>query len=482
MNKVLLIYPPYQSKWLAPPLGLGYLASVLDTNDIPVEIIDMGALKWNDEDLLQEIQKDQPKIIGISFMTLQVGAAESIASRIKNVMPKTLIIVGGPHVSAIPKETLEYKAFDFAIFGEGEFTILELVKKIFSNEKDYKSIQGIAFRKNETVVQNPPREFLRELDKLPFPAWHLLPLDRYFIRGIGGDESKPTFAILSSRGCPNKCVFCDSHSVFSNKFRFRSAENIFTEMIYLKEKYNASQFDFVDDTVTVNKKRMFDLCQLFIDSKNDFSWMCNARVSTVTYDLLKKMKEAGCVRIDFGVESGDPEVLRAIKKNITLDQIKNAHRWCKELNIAVSSFFMVGNPGETWESIQMTASLAAELKSDFPSVGIATPYPGTELYHMARNRNWLIETDWKKYMQSAYMNSNYKPIMRTDTMSAEEIMKAYYFLNSRFFTNKFRIRYGRWFWFNPKFYRRTVFAGRSFRDVPGLFKIAFKLIHERGIK
>ncbi len=474
MVDVLLIYPPYPWPMKSPPLGLAYIASVLEGDGRSVAICDMNPLHLGWDALAEEIERQRPRVVGVSFMTPQVRLAERVARIAKQVDENIYVVVGGPHASAVPEEMLERQAIDFVVVGEGEMAVKELVAALF-NDADFRSIGSLAFRENGHVVVNPRQPPIMDLDALPFPAWHLLPLDKYSVRGYGGDITRPTFAILSSRGCPNQCIFCDSHTIFCRRFRGRSARHIFAEMVYLRREYGATQFDFVDDTITIDKKRLAELCRLIIDGDVEVRWMCNARVNTVDYQLLKLMKAAGCVRVDFGVESGDPEVLKTIKKKITLEQVRNAHRWARELDIRTSSFFMVGNPGEDWASVRKTVELAAELKSDFPSVGIATPYPGSELYQIARKNGWLLVDEWSKYTPTAYQDKGYVPPMRTDKMGADEILKAYYFVNSRFLRQKYQARYGRWFWLNPLFYRHTVLSAHSVSDLSRMAGVAWRL-------
>lgn len=463
--EVLLVYPPYRGQIKNPPLGLAYIASVLEREGYGVDIQDMNIMHSQITDFLKKVKQIQPQIVGISFMTPQVKIAGQIAEEVKAVAPSAWVVVGGPHVSAVPQEVLQQRAIDFAVIGEGEMTMLDLARVLLRTGGDFDDIYGLAFRRDGKVVLTLPRAPIMDLDSLPFPAWHLLPVSKYSVRGYGGDLSKPTFAILSSRGCPYRCIFCDSHAVFGRKFRGRSAEHILSEIVYLHSKYGATQFDMVDDTITINKERLTRLCQMVIERELNIQWMCNARVNTVDYNLLRLMRDAGCVRIDFGVESGDPDVLKAIKKGITIDQARRAHQWTKELCIKTNTFFMVGNPGESWSSVKQTVQLAKELKSDFPSVGIATPYPGTELYQLVKKRGWILVEDWSKYTPSAYTEKKFQPLMRTDTMSGDDIVKAYYFVNSRFLMNKYKTRYGRYFWLNPMFYRHTILGGRNISDL-----------------
>ena len=242
----------------------------------------------------------------------------------------------------------------------------------------------------------------------------------------------------------------------------------------MKEKYNVTQFDFVDDTITVNKERIKKLCNLLIEKKLDVKWMCNARVNTVDPEILNLMKRAGCVRIDLGVESGDQEVLNAIKKGITLEQIKYAHTIAQNAGLQTNSFVMVGNLGESMDSVHKTVDLIKDFAEDI-NVAIATPFPGTELYQVAKRNGWLRVFDWSKYVTSPTYLPDYRPIMVTDKMDEKEIMRAFYFVHSRFVKKKFQARYGKYFYFNLKFYTDNIFKISGFADLKHRLAMLFRL-------
>jgi radical SAM superfamily enzyme YgiQ (UPF0313 family) len=439
----------------------------------------MNVLDSTISNLLDYVRKEKPRLVGISFMTPQVRIAKDIAQGIKSLDPAISVIVGGAHASAIPEEVLQGSAIDFVAIGEGEETMSEVARCLLIDGKSIKGIHGLAYRQDGRIVICPPRKPIEDLDSLPIPAWRLLAAERYSVRGFGGDIRKPTYAILSSRGCPNDCIFCDSHTVFGRRFRGRSAKNIFSELIFLHERFGAEQFDFVDDTITIDRDRLMELSRLILDSRIGIRWMCNARVNTVDLELLRMMKEAGCIRVDFGVESGDPEVLKAIKKRITLEQVRSAHRWAKQVGLSTLSFFMVGNPGETWQSVIKTVELAKEIQSDFPCIGIATPYPGSELYRIAQRNGWILDRDWTKYSPSAYQDKDFRPVMRTKAMTRDDILKAYYFANVRFARRKYQVEYGKTFWLNPIFYRQKVFGGKGLADTLRLAAVSWNLL--RGL-
>ena len=476
---VLLIYPPYSYPRKSPPLGLTYIASVLEKEGYSVKIIDMAVLDMDYKILAKQISRVKPKVVGISFMTNQYKNAVNVSKVVKNVDVHIPVIVGGPHVSAIPEEILALDSVDIAVIGEGEETVLEIVNSFLKGRgtAEFEAISGIAYKKEDgNICVNKRREVIQNIDSIPFPAWHLLPLDKYSVPGTGGDIAKQVFAIISSRGCPHQCIFCDSHTIFGRKFRGRSAQNIFDELVYLKETFNATQFDFVDDTITVVKDRIYQLCNFILTNNLEIKWMCNARVNTVNLEMLQLMKEAGCVRIEFGVESGDKEVIQKIRKGITIEQIKTAHKMARKAGLSIGSFIMVGNLGEDQSSIMKTRKLLEEIETDDIYISIATPFPGTELYRIAKNNAWLRVQDWSKYVTAPTYLPDYTPVMETDRMDSSEILKAFFYLHSQFAGKKFQTRYGKAFFTNPRFYKEAIFEVKNWKDVKHRIKLAKELI------
>jgi len=291
-------------------------------------------------------------------------------------------------------------------------------------------------------------------------------------------EDGDTFALLSSRGCPNYCIFCDSHTIFGRRFRARSAENIFDEIMYLHDNYRMVQFDFVDDQITLKKNRMLKLCGLIKNSKIPFKWMANARVGTIDEKMLRAMKQSGCIRIDVGVESGDPTVRKRMRKGITDGQILSAHRLAKKVGIQIGTFAMVGNLGETMDSVHMTERLLQNIGEDV-MVSIPCPFPGTELYQIAKQNGYIRVTDWSHYVTSPTYLQNYQPVMVTDCMDQEEILKAYYYLHSFFVKRKFQIRYGKFFFLNPTFIDEWLFKSNVQGGMLRKTSMLLKLIQAR---
>lgn len=477
--KILLIYPPYAYPRKSPPIGLATIASYLQKYGFSVSILDLNISNMVNGELIEHIQNNGFQAIGISFMTSQYGEARDVAIGIKETFKNVPIIVGGPHISALPKETLEeINSFDVAVYGEGEETARELFQCL-EKRKSLTGVKGICFRENGKIITNPPREMIEDLDSLPFPAWDLIDMNRYNVHSAGGEAKIPTFVLLSSRGCPAKCTFCDSHTIFARKFRARSAANMYKEIMYLHKQYGMLQFDFVDDLITTDRTRMMKLCDILHDSTVQFSWMANARISTLDQEMLLAMKKAGCVRIDVGVESGDPEVRKRMRKGVTNDQIIEVHKTCKEIGLYIGTFLMVGNLGETWKSLEMTVDLLKDLVQD-AMISISCPYPGTELYKIAKEKGFLRVEDWSQYSTAPTYVSTFRPLMVTDTMNEEDILKAFYFLHSHFVWKKFTTRFGKFFFVNPVFWREWVFRvgvfGGFFRKARMAIRLAFARI------
>lgn len=469
---MLLIYPKYTYPRKSPPMGLAYLAAYIRREGFNPVIVDFNIDGCSEKELPRLLKEYAPLAAGISFMTNQYGESLRLAELIKRCSNLTRVVAGGPHVSALSCETLkECPAIDFIVTGEGEITFIELLKAISNGKEDFANISGLSFRCRGDIVQNQPRDLIKDINSLPFPAWDLIDTRKYSVFSI---KKGLTFALLSSRGCPNHCIFCDSHTIFGRRFRPRSAKNIFLEVLFLRKTYRMSQFDFVDDTITLDKRRVLDLCALLKGSGIPFTWMANARANTLDGEMLKAMKESGCVRIDIGVESGDPSVRRMAKKGITDEDVIRTHRLAKELGVQVGSFVMVGNLGETMDSVRMTAELLKDIGEDV-MVSIACPFPGTELYKIAKEKGYLRVTDWSRYVTSPTYLRGYRPIMVTDAMDQNKIVNAYYYLHSFFVKRKFQARYGKHFFINPFFIKEYLFRsavqGESLRKASMFFKL-----------
>ncbi len=350
--KVALINTPlpegeYHHPYL-PPLGLAYLAAVLEREGIEIKVLDCPICNINHDKLKTEIASFKPTLVGISSMTPTIQSAFKTARVSKEVCPDAKVILGGPHATFMDKQILtEESAIDIIVRGEGEETLLDIVRNSSSSE-DLDNIKGITFRKNNQIVQIPNRPFIQDLDNLPFPAYKYLQIDKYRIYG------KRFFPIMSSRGCPFQCSFCVASQMFGAKFRARSAKNVVDELEWLKNTYNAEGISFNDDTLSFDKKRMMDICDEIIKRKIELPWGCQTRVDTVSKEILTKMRQAHCNEVSFGVESGCQRILDAVHKKITIEQAEKAIKLAKNEGLFVTVSTIIGYPGETKDTMMQT--------------------------------------------------------------------------------------------------------------------------------
>ncbi len=379
----------------SPALGILILAAVARRHGHTVSVIDTAALEMGMDQTLEQVRLFEPDVVGISSTTLGIFNASCLAEHIKACMPQVLIILGGPHISAVPEETMQrFLSFDLAVVGEGDETILELLDALGGN-RPLENIGGICYRQDGAVITTPRRTFIKNLDDLPFPAWDLL--ENFPARYAPAPfkvKSLPSASLVSSRGCPNHCIFCD-RSVFGTACHAFSADYVIRMMLDLYHTYGIRHICFEDDTFVTFKHRLTEVCERLIELKLDLSWSCLGRVNHVNAESLALMKRAGCWQISFGIESGSQDILNAIHKNVTLEQIRNAVTICSSAGILSKGFFIVGHPCETKETLEQTLDFALQLPLDDISVTMLTPFPGTEIYERAAEFG-IFDGDWSR--------------------------------------------------------------------------------------
>ena len=363
-----------------PPLGLAYLASSLlkYKANLEIEIIDGFILDYND--YFKKISDIKADIVGVTSTMSQLSEASKIPSWVKE--KNTKFIIGGPGVTNLPSSKLYESGYSVICYGEGERTIVELVKA-FENKLTLKNVNGISFLSDNKEIKTSPREPIENLDDIPLPARELLNMEKY----IGIWKEKMGIALsqmVSSRGCQFSCRFC-SKSIFGSKIRFMSSSKVIEEMKQLYDKYNVEMIYFEDDLFTLNKKRVLDLCDAIEKEMPGKKWGANARVESVDYEMLSKMKQVGCVELNFGVESGSQKILDFLGKGITVEQIKRTFKWVNEVGINGGMFLIIGVPGETQTDIDLTKELISELEPKIINVFHLTPIPGTEIYEMTKH-------------------------------------------------------------------------------------------------
>ncbi len=413
---------------LTPSLGLMYIASYLLNKGyrvgyldgyikyVPIDIIKLfnkehsEIIRYNFpiRDFIEEIVRFKAPIIGLSCsFTSSIYNIQKIVKKIKKHSPDSLIILGGYHASSLPKKTLDLiNGCDIVVIREGELTMEEI---LMYNKGNYElsNIKGIAYRNNDKTIVTPSRPLISDLDLLPYPERSLAPIKHYnrFLHSIGSHECSEG-SLISSRGCPYNCIYCCVSSVHGRSFRERSASNVIDEIISVKDEYNTSYFKFQDDIFTLNKKRVIELCKKIIKNRLDIIWGCQTRVDCVDKELLILMKKAGCKYMSFGVESGDPQILKNLKKNITIEQIKTATKLAKSIDIYVNYSLIVGNPGENRITLQNTINLVKKLKPNSAGVAIMIPYPGSEIYNSNVEK---ISKNWQLYRQSGVKKPPFIP-------------------------------------------------------------------------
>lgn len=388
---VLLIYPyfhhgsSWRKFWLFPPLGLGYIAGTLQKNGIRVKILD-GTFTGQRE-LIKKAEELRPKVVGIYCMVTMRDDALKIACALKRSKDKPFIVAGGPYPTSEPKVFIEY--FDAVVVGEGETTMLELVKKYLAGDS-LLSIDGLVLKGNNSKISTKKREFIDDLDRIPHPARYLFENQKYmqYWQKKFGYTCAP---VITTRGCPYNCDYC-ARPVFGNRYRERGVVDIVEEIEeVLKQGFRRIWFS--DDVFTLNRKRITSLCDEIKKRRLIFNWDCLCRVDNVDDGLLEKMYEAGCSRIFFGIESGDNGVMKIMGKSFTVQEAEKAVGKVKRARIEVGTFFMVGYPGETEETILKTIRFSSHLPSDYLSYTLPYPLPGTGLYKRLGGR--LTREEWK---------------------------------------------------------------------------------------
>lgn len=452
--KVLFVNPPQTaSKYkfmgvIAPPLGIAYMAGVLQENNIDVEILDASAEDMDFKDVEKELLKRKPDLVALTALTPTIGRALETAQVVKETLPDSIVVMGGYHPTFNFIETLEDENVDIVIRGEGEYIMLNLVQAL-ENQSSLHDVKGIVFedKNSKEIVVNPEAPLIQDLDELPFPALNLLPMKKYSLL----DMDTHMTTMITTRGCPMQCSFCSSAAMHGKKIRERSVENIVDEIEYLKTNYDIDTIAFMDDTFTLKKRKVMAICDEILKRNIEIMWGCTSRVDTLDEKLLKKMKESGCITIFIGVESADQQQLDNMCKNTTIAKIENAFKIAHKLKIRTIASVALGMPGDTKEIMNKTVKFVHKLKPNYAIYSLATPYPGTRFYKEAFEKNLIKIKDWSKYTLIT-------PILETIDCSLNDMRK----IQAKAFM---------------KFYLRPHYIIRQFlQDGPYLLKTIFGVI------
>ena len=403
--KVLLINPPdhrlvltnvprfaEEARGFNPPLGILYLAAMLQArSDHEVAVIDALVDGLSYEELASRVAQESPDLVGITVLTFTLIDVVHTIELVRRCAPQAKVVLGGPHVHLFPRESLGLPGVDFAIVGEGEHSFLQLVNSLHEPRR-WRDVPGLVYRQDGEIVENERPGLIQDLDALPFPARELTQYQRY---SSVLAKRRPVTTMFTSRGCPYRCAFCDRPHL-GKKFRARSAGNVVDEMQACLEM-GIPEILVYDDTFTVKRQRVLDICSEIQRRGLEVGWDIRSRVDTVDEDMLRALRGAGCERIHYGVEAGSDELMKVIRKGITIEQVRRAFRLTRKVGISTLAYFMIGLPGQGEEDVRQTFRLACELDPDCVLISILTPYPGTEVYRQALAQGVFDSDHWLEF-------------------------------------------------------------------------------------
>lgn len=423
--KILLVNPPLKDEDRANPvigtlfanampLGLGYIAAVLIANGISgVRIVDAAAERQSVDDVVETIRREGIDLVGITATTYGYFQGADLARAIKRVAGDRIpVVLGGPHVSALPSHAMDCEAFDYGVLGEGEITFLEMVQKMARGE-DPSDVPGIVYRRDDDLVFTAPRALVTDLDTIPFPARHLMRTHLY--TSLPTDvRYLPKFTQIPTRGCPFQCIFCDSSAVTGKKYRSPSPRYLVDEMEQMKQDFGVREVAFAATTFTVSRQKTEMFLDELMERKLNMAWTASTRVDVVDKPLLRRMKEAGCWSIRMGVESGNDKVLEFIRRGMSKDDVRKVITWADEVGLQVKAFFMIGHLIDTPATIRETIDFACSLPMDDVTVQVNTPLPNTPQFAQAPSYGTL-NPDLATY-------DFWSPVYVPRGMTAEELM------------------------------------------------------------
>jgi len=426
MSTIVFVQPPMPSREAygnlakaesrLPPNGLCCLAAVTRQEGYDTKIIDYITEGSDLENIIKKILSYNPKYVGLSVYTITVHNAAEIAKELKKRNKEIKILIGGGQVSMLPEETmLKYPQFDIGVIGEGEITIVKLLNAL-EKGKDLSKVPSLIFWKDKKLIKTKREKFIENLDALPMPAWDLLrPLDKYYTIAADSINRSPSVNLITSRGCPAQCYFCN-RSMFGNMVRSYSPKRIIEMIKYLIKTYKIKEVYIQDDIFTSNKKNVMEFCSRLIEEKLDLTWACHGKVDWVDLEMLQAMKKAGCWQISYGIESGSQEVLDKINKGIKIEQTENALKWSKQAGLRVKGFFMAGSFGETKETIKQTLKFIKKEPIDDFHMTCFTPMPATVSWKIA-DKYGMVDRTWEKLDYTVMPSFVPKDLTRKDVIN-----------------------------------------------------------------
>lgn len=460
--RVLLINTPFTGHGgveghggAAAPLGLGYIASYALKHhpDYEFSFLDAEALRLSYDEIQNEIAQFKPDVVGANMTTPSYEQTLAVLDTAKAVSKDIATIVGGPHVSAFQASVVGEKQIDACIAGEGERPFLRFLEKL-DEGGSLDNIPGLSHTMNGTPHISLEKDYIEDLDEIPFPARHLMPMELYGPPATKRVASGRGANMISSRGCPYDCIYCESGVIWGRKVRLRSVENVVDEMEECYHKYGVREINFHDDILPMRRERILDFCKTIQKRKLDMKWICMNRVNFCWPDVMREMYKAGCRKIMFGFESGNDDILNTINKKATVAQARDAVRICREAKLQVMGSFMIGHIGDTHETIRETIDFAKSLDLDTAAFFVAIPYPGTKMFSMAKDLGYLPDTvSWKDY---TCVGTN-PPPLSLPGLTQEEL-------------RGYQAQAIREFYLRPKIILRTLMKMRSGESVKALWK------------
>ena len=403
--RIALINPPYLiiyqklniQQSASIPLGLLYIAAALEKAGHDVKVFDPNLHNTPLPELVSQLESFGPQLIGLTSVTPTFNAAKQIAAELKKQWPAVPIVMGGPHVSVLPEQSLRLSPFiDYIVVGEGEETLVELIRIMEQPSRDFSAVRGLCYRRDGSVVLNAARPLIQDLDSIPYPAYHMLPVKEYAPSVVYRVREKSIF-VMSSRGCPASCTFC-ANQVTGRRWRVHSIDYFMGLIHDTVEKYDIRHFHFVDDNFMADQKRVAEICRRILADGLSITWFIFARTDHCQdVELLKLMKQAGCVFIQFGIESGDEQILRQLGKKVSKETMHQACMNCKKVGIDYFNSFMIGGPGETEASVRKSVDYAIELDSIMAGFNILIPYPGTAIFKKYYQKDFAENADWERW-------------------------------------------------------------------------------------
>ncbi|MBI4847814.1 MAG: radical SAM protein [Nitrospirae bacterium] len=428
--RVLLVVPPssLEERWgkfdkavqTYLPLGLAYIASIIEKEGHEVKAIDAVASKYSFGDIEEIIKIYSPDILGQQTVFSNLNDCYQTAKIAKNIKPDIKTVLGGAHTTMYPEESIKKDFIDFIVIGEGEFIVKKLLDCL-ENRGDLAAVPGIVWKTGDKIIRNEPPSPIKDLDSLPLPARHLFPIEKY--SAASQLKGKRVMNMVVSRGCPFRCSFCWVPEAFGRNIRYRSPESVVREMKLLKEKYGADCIRFWDDSFSANRKWINQFCDLLITEDLNIPWSCFTRVDLVNLAVLKKMEASGCYQIFYGIESGVQRLLDIINKGTTLEQASNAVKLTKAAGIESFCSYMLALPGETQKDAEQTIEFAKKLNSDYVQFNLTIPHmAGEKFCDFAKEHGTVLED---VNTATLFENPAYIPFGRTKEELKDTVKKAY---------------------------------------------------------